>query len=114
MNSPAKDENGFFATQARHVRQCLKEAWFVGIAWLLTLIYIAFVVYRYGYISPDQRPEVPPLVFGIPAWAFWGVVAPWIAMVGVAWFFALFVMKDDEPFQQFPLQKEAQESMESE
>ena len=102
MTSPKKDPDGFFATQARHVRQCLKEAWFVAIAWLATLCYITFMVVRYGYIDPASQPETPPLVWGIPSWAFWGIVVPWIAMVGVAWFFALVVMKDDEPFQPFP------------
>jgi hypothetical protein len=100
MNSDSR--NSFAKTQARHVRQCWKEAKIVGCVWLTALVYCSTVLTQMGYVPSDQRPESPALVWGIPSWVFWGLFAPWIVMIVVTWGFAAFLLKDDEPYMDFP------------
>ena len=70
--------------------------WFVGLFWCCGVL-VAF-----GYVAAEQRPDVPELVWGIPSWVFWGLFAPWIVLIGATWWFALMVLKDDEPYMDFP------------
>jgi hypothetical protein len=95
------DRDSFLQTQARHVRQCWFEAKVVGLVWLTALVYCSCMLSR-GYVAPTQRPELPALVWGVPAWVFWGLLLPWVVLIGVTWLFAAFVLKDDEPYQDFP------------
>ena len=86
-----------YAAQARHVRQCLKEVKIVAAIWLAGFVWCATVLIWRGYIPVDQRPDVPALVLGIPSWVFWGLFVPWFVQIGAAWWFAVWVLKDDEP-----------------
>ena len=100
-NGPNSDQ--FFRTQHRHVRRCLKEAKAVVVIWLVQLVYTVAVMACTGYPSADERPAEPALVWGMPAWVFWGLFFPWFVQVGVVWWFALKFLKDDEPYHEFPL-----------
>ena len=101
MNRSGQKES-FFEVQFRHVRQCAKEARLVIVIWLIGLIYCTTVIVTMGYIPPEERPETPNLVWGMPAWVFWGLFLPWFVQIGLTWWFALFFFKDDEPYMEFP------------
>ncbi len=95
-------ENDFYKSQARHYRQCRREAIVVGVIWVVALAWCTSTFITMGYVPADQRPEVPDMVWGIPAWVFWGLYVPWIVLIGVTWWFAIFVLKDDEPYAEPP------------
>jgi len=99
--------HSFLKYQARHVRQCVREAWVVFAIITVTLTVSSVILYTQGYVAPGQRPEHPSLVWGIPSWVVCGLVVPWLVTVVVTWLFALFVMKDDEPFVEFPDERDA-------
>ena len=90
-------QSAFYTHQARHVQQCWKEARFVAWTWLISLLVVGGVIGWLGYQPPSNRPEVPMLVWGMPAWVFWGLLVPWLLLIGVAWWFAVYFLKDDEP-----------------
>ena len=92
----------FLIHQARHVRQCWIEARIVFGIIVVALTVSSVILYTQGYVAPGQRPQQPHLILGIPAWVMWGLVVPWIATIAVTWLFALFVMKDDEPYVEVP------------
>ena len=97
------NDDRFNTLQARHVRQCLSEAKMALGIWLVGLVHCLLVIIRYGYLDPQSRPDVPPLVLGMPAWVFWGVMAPWFVQIGLTWWFAAVWLKDDEPYVDFPM-----------
>ena len=86
--------------EARHLRQCLREAGVVLILWLAGLAWTLVVVIGWGYVPVDERPELPVLVLGMPAWVVWGLFVPWFLEIAAAWWFALRVLADDDPDQQ--------------
>ncbi len=99
---PEQPRQKYLETQHRHVTQCLREAWFVGIVWFASLLFVAGWIGVYGYLPESSRPDEPTLVLGIPSWAFWGLFVPWLVLVPVTWFFAAVVLKDDEPILPWP------------
>ena len=92
----------YFETQDRHVRQCLKEAGVAVACWSVGLVYCTTVFVTMGYPPPAERPAEPQLIWGVPAWVFWGLFVPWFAQIAVTCWFALRVLKDDEPYLEFP------------
>ena len=82
--------------------QCKKEAKFVAVVWIVSLFYCVGTIVSLGYPASEDRPDVPNLIFGMPAWVFWGLWLPWLVLIGITWWFALRVLKDDEPFAAFP------------
>jgi len=86
--------------EARHLRQCLREAGVVLVLWLVGLAWTLVVVIGWGYLPVAERPEVPDLVWGMPAWVVWGLFVPWFLEIAAAWWFALRVLADDDPDQQ--------------
>ena len=101
--SQNNDAHGdFLKSQARHAKRCLFEAKLVGVIITVCMICTSTFMAVYGYVSPENRPEQPQLIGGIPAWVVWGLFVPWLVMIAITWWFALFVLKDDEPFVAFP------------
>ena len=96
------DPTNYFASQHRHWRQCTKEAWIAVVCWFVGLLYCTTAFVTMGYLPVDQRPAEPPTVWGIPAWVFWGLFLPWGAQIVVTWWFAICVLRDDEPHRDFP------------
>ena len=92
----------FLRTQRRHVRRCWIEARIVGAIWLAAFCYIATTQSMLGYIPAADRPQLPAMILGVPSWVVWGLFLPWIVLIFVTWLFAAFVLKDDEPFMEFP------------
>jgi len=99
---PKPIEPSFLETQDRHVRQCLKEAKVVVVCWCIGLVSCTTIFVTMGYLPAQQRPPEPLLVWGVPAWVFWGLFFPWCIQISLACWFALRVMKDDEPYMEFP------------
>lgn len=101
--TPADErDNEFFATQAKHVRQCLREGTMAVAIWLVALVWCCSVMIVKGYIAPADRPLEPELLLGMPSWVVWGLFVPWIAQIGATWWFAICWLKDDEPYHEFP------------
>ena len=92
----------FALVQARHYRQCLKEARLAAAIFLIAFLGCTCVIAMLGYPSPGERPPEPSLIWGIPEWVFWGLFVPWLVLMGVTWWFALFFLRDDEPLLPFP------------
>ena len=65
------------------------------------LFWAAFGAWTLGYAklnaykTPPEGEEIA-LVLGVPAWAFWGVILPWIVATLFTVWFALFSMTDHE------------------
>ncbi|MEK6237493.1 MAG: YhdT family protein, partial [Planctomycetales bacterium] len=87
------DQRDFAEVQGAHYEQCFKEARFVSIAWLVTLVYCVGTFATLGYLTPQERPEELDLIWGMPSWVAWGLLLPWLVQIGVAWWFALFYLK---------------------
>ncbi len=85
--------------ESRHLRQCLREARVVVILYLSGLAWTLVVVIGWGYVPVEERPAVPELVMGMPAWVVWGLFVPWFFQIAAAWWFALKVLADEEPDQ---------------
>ena len=96
------EKESFGRVQARHYRRCLKEAKLAAAIFLLAFLYCVAVIAAWGYPDPGERSPEPALVWGIPEWVVWGLFVPWLAMLGVTWWFALFVLRDDEPHLPMP------------
>ena len=87
----------FLKTQAKHAKRCLFEARVVGLIVVACIVTTSTIMTLNGYIAPADRPEQPELICGIPSWVVWGLFVPWLVMIAVTWWFAIFIMKDDEP-----------------
>jgi len=73
----------------------------VGI-WCFGLVTCCAALIVMGYVPESERPEQPLLVWGMPAWVFWGLFVPWVVQIAATWWFALCWLKDDEPYEEFP------------
>ena len=60
----------------------------------MALIWAVPYCYLNGYNVAD--PENIKTVFGIPAWLFWGIAAPWIAANLFTTWFCFAYMQDDD------------------
>lgn len=103
LDSPrCRPRESYSTVQRRHVRQCLKEAWIAGAIWLVGFVWCVSVIVTRGYIPVEDRPDVPDMVWGLPSWVVWGLFVPWFVLIAATWWFAAFVMKEDEPYMEFP------------
>ena len=84
----------FLDNQSAHVTQCLVEAQFVCALIIGMFCWIVTVVVREGYLTDHSVP--PKLFLGIPLWVVTGLIAPWLFSIAATWFFAIFILKDDE------------------
>jgi hypothetical protein len=68
-----------------------REAVEILLAWAVSL------VWSVGYCSLRGYENDAPveMVLGIPAWVFWGIVAPWIAASVFTFYYSLVRMKSD-------------------
>ncbi len=77
-------------TATRTLRNVRREALFVLGVWLLALLWTLGYCSIYAY-----QPGKLELVFGLPSWVAWGIVAPAIACSIVTLLFGLLGMQDD-------------------
>jgi len=97
MTAASETDNEPAAVQDRHVRQCLREARWVVVLWLIQLVYCTVAIVTLGYPEPSMRSDSPNLILGVPAWVVWGLFLPWTVQIVAAWWFAIVVLQDDEP-----------------
>ena len=71
-----------------------REAIVIFGSWVVALIWAVPYCYLNGYNVAD--PEKIKTVFGIPAWLFWGIAAPWIVANLFTTWFCFAYMKDDD------------------
>jgi hypothetical protein len=66
-----------------------REAAVVLVVFLAAMSWTVGYCYLYGY---DVPAEEITFVYGVPSWAFWGILAPWLACLLVSfWFGRLFM-----------------------
>lgn len=89
---PAPSGEPNYSDIYRHSR---REAVIIFCVWIAAILWAVPYCYMNGY--PRQfDPETFPTVFGVPAWLFWGIAAPWlVADVFTTWFCFCY-MKDDD------------------
>lgn len=69
-----------------------REAVLVLFIWLSMMSYtVSYCVWQ-GYGRDWQTVS---FVLGFPDWVFWGIVCPWMACVGLSWWFAYRFMSDE-------------------
>jgi len=72
-----------------------REAIVILCLWIVCLCWTILYCYRHGY-NAEVDPENLAIVWGIPAWVFWGVMLPWMLATLFSIVFCLFVMQDDD------------------
>ena len=88
---PLKSQKSKYDPLYLHAR---REAVVVLIVWLAGLLWTV------GYCFFTAYDDIPAgqirLILGMPAWVFWGVLAPWFVIIGFSIWFGLFYIADDE------------------
>ncbi len=69
--------------------------------WLFFFIWVVGVSSFFGFQGTEVTAEIP-LVFGFPAWVFWGVAVPWFASNVVTFWFCFFRLSDDPLGEEMP------------
>lgn len=72
-------------------RQTSRETVVILVAWLAFLSWTGLVCSLAGRLEAGKTVET---LYGMPRWAFFGVVLPWIAACGFTFWFSIFGMKD--------------------
>lgn len=80
------------------LKNARREAVVMGLVWLAATVYSCGYSYLFGYIRPGRPLGVEDIkpVLGIPSWFFWGILAPWGVCAAFTFWFAGFVMVDDD------------------
>lgn len=78
------------------VRRSLRETWIVLAVFAAVAVWVTAAA-ALGYPDPDQPPGPPPMILGVPAWAFWAVAAPWGFCTAFSVAFALWGIADERP-----------------
>lgn len=75
-----------------------REAIIILSFWLAVTVYCCAYSYFFGYIRPGRPlgPDDVRPILGIPSWAFWGFVVPWLLCALFTVWFAGFYMADDD------------------
>lgn len=76
----------------RHSR---REAILIFSVWVVALIWTIPFCYLNGYVW-DFDPANVRMILGIPSWAFWGIVCPWLVGDVFTVWFCFFYMRDDD------------------
>jgi hypothetical protein len=80
------------------LKNARREAIVIGLAWFVAMTYCCTYCYLYGYIREGQTlgpADVRPIL-GMPSWVFWGIMVPWVVSALFTFWFAGFVMTDDD------------------
>lgn len=73
------------------LRNSRREALFTAAVWVLACLYTVGYAGLFAY----RRGE-PELLWGIPSWVIWGVVAPWVVCTGVTCWYAMCGIQDED------------------
>jgi len=74
------------------LRSSRREALIIAGMWLVVMFYSVLFCYFRGYRTSLADLK---LVWGIPDWAFWGVIVPWVGCAIASILFGTFIMKDE-------------------
>jgi len=79
----------------KHAR---REALIIGVVWFASMAYTCTYCYLFGTIRPGRPlgPQDVHPILGMPSWVFWGIMVPWAACALFTFWFAGFVMADDD------------------
>ena len=80
------------------LKNARREALVIFAAWLACVVYCCGYCYAFGYDREGHHlgaEDVHPIL-GMPSWVFWGVMAPWAVCGMFTFWFAGFVMADDD------------------
>ncbi|MDP1561267.1 MAG: DUF997 family protein [Pirellulaceae bacterium] len=76
--------------------QCRREMLVVFALFMVSFIWTVAASYLLGYRTPTlEEASNIPLIWGMPVWVFWAVLAPWILIDLVAVWFCFFYMQDE-------------------
>ena len=89
-NSPSSPQPDRVDPLVIHAR---RETLVILAAFVVCMLWSLGWCYSFGYLGPDHGPVSK--VLGMPGWAFWGVLAPWLAADLFAVWFCFFFMVDD-------------------
>ena len=80
------------------LKNARREALIISAAWLASTTYCCTYCYLFGYSRSDHPlgREDLHLIFGMPSWYLWGVIAPWVVCGLFTFWFAGFFMVDDD------------------
>ena len=93
---------------ARTYRNSLREMRFVTILWFLAFAWTLSYCYLNGYqhapdawvvksgLATPRTPQNLKLVFGMPDWVAYGILAPWLACSAITVVFGKYCMRDDD------------------
>ena len=73
------------------VSHAFREAIGVGVLCVIAGIWTVGYCYLEGYHRSEGDV---PLVMGIPRWAFWGILVPWLICAALSAAFAFYFMSD--------------------
>ncbi len=74
-------------------RQSVRELIFILVAWTAFAVWIIGTGALLAYHSPDEEVQI---LFGMPRWVLVSVALPWLAAIGLIFWFALRFMKDTD------------------
>jgi hypothetical protein len=74
------------------VRSARREAIVSILVWLGAMLYTVGYCWQYGY---GRAASDVKLIWGIPDWVLWGIVAPWLVCAVISWWFAYGLMSDE-------------------
>ena len=62
---------------------------------MLAALALAYTIGYAALFGYGRTGESLTFVLGIPDWVFWGIVIPWLACLGVSWWFSFWFVEDD-------------------
>jgi len=77
---------------AEILKSSRRDARFVAGMWATCCLYTVGYCGLFAY----QPGSAPDLLFGIPSWVVWGILAPWMFATAVTCWYALGAMKDED------------------
>ena len=70
-----------------------REAIVIFLVWCVALVWSISICYWLGYGASATHLAT---IWGVPAWVFWGIAAPWaVAVVFSLWFCFRYMVDDD-------------------
>jgi len=76
--------------------------WKICVAvWTLAAAWTLIVSWFLGYLGPalGEGEALPSIILGMPAWVFWGIFCPWVAVTLVTMGLGLRMQDDDSTAQ---------------
>ncbi len=69
-----------------------REAIATAVVWLAACAWVV----GYAVMNAYKQEAAPALVLGMPSWVFWGVIAPWFAILAITIWAAFWGIRDED------------------